>query len=335
MAGYATPAERIASGLWASDADAVLRLAIPIPGQVPDRSVVLSCNGPDVLIHIDMLDDADVATWLAEGRAMTLLIDSVPVRFSLFDLAFDTYYGWVAAAYFDGAAGPEDWLDRLPGATSLVAVNPVDRFAFPATDDTRSALRRFAQACAATRFGLDPSAEAAVARAATGSPEGRAVFYEPTRLLRDTAWRRTTTTPGTVAWTLNGSGATTVLSATVAVPDAATAAAIAITPSRSDPGLLVVEIALSGERWRLGMTRIGIAGNDPSVLRSVERIADGRAGMHWTTSLTADGLRDLFAGPLIYLGHTDPLLDPSLLVESGAAGEAALAAAMAAWGMDR
>ncbi|MCC6737077.1 MAG: hypothetical protein IT534_13255 [Bauldia sp.] len=137
----AAPAERAITSFRSSDA--ALNLTIPVPGQAPDRSVRLSCVGPDVLIRIDMLRDVDVAAWLAEGPTMTLVVGGEPVRFALFDLSFDVYYGWVAALYYDGS-GPADWLDRLATAAAVVALNPLDHFAFPATNEARAALEAFA-----------------------------------------------------------------------------------------------------------------------------------------------------------------------------------------------
>jgi hypothetical protein len=104
---------------------------------------------------------------------MVLLVDGAPVRFALFNLGFDIYYRWVAALYYDGS-GPADWLDRLAGAGAIVALNPLDRFAFPAADDARTELEAFARHCAAERFGLDRRAFRSPAKAVPCSTSRRA-----------------------------------------------------------------------------------------------------------------------------------------------------------------
>lgn len=108
-------------------------------------------------------------------------------------------------------------------------------------------------------------------------------------------------------------------------------AAISITPGLYDPEEVVVAVRLTGERWRAGMDELGFATDGPNILRAVTEVAGGRVGMDWSGPMRLAALRDLFAGGLVYVGRRDALLDPSLVLDPGDPGRAALAAALAAW----
>jgi len=138
--------------------------------------------------------------------------------------------------------------------------------------------------------------------------------------------------PG-IAWTVTGSGRAAVLSAAVAA-GSGMAAAITISPGLNDPEEFVFAVRLTGERSRLRMEELGIATDGPDLLRAVTAVRSGPVGTEWSGTLRLAALQELFAGPLVHLGRRNPLLEPSLVIEPGDAGRAALAVALAAWSMD-